>query len=95
MAQNTTKHLRAHSFSPRGGEATTDMAKVLADGRSLKEAPLLSMGFTAHGPLRFDAQNALEKMLAAVDLALLRIVRERQLPLSVRRIRPVRAVPLE
>ncbi len=55
MAQNTTKHLRALSFSPRGGEAMIEMAKVLAGGRSLKEAPLLSLGFTAHGPLRWTA----------------------------------------
>jgi trimethylamine--corrinoid protein Co-methyltransferase len=55
MAQNTSKHLRALSFSPRGGEAMIEMARVLADGRSLKEAPPFSMGFTAHGPLRWTA----------------------------------------
>jgi trimethylamine--corrinoid protein Co-methyltransferase len=55
MAQNTSKHLRALSFSPRGGQAMIEMARVLADGRSLKEAPLFSMGFTAHGPLRWTA----------------------------------------
>ena len=55
MAQNTTKHLRALSFSPRGGEAMIEMARVLAGGRNLKEAPLFSMGFTAHGPLRWTA----------------------------------------
>ena len=32
-----------------------EMAKVLAGGRSLKETPLFSMGFTAHGPLRWTA----------------------------------------
>ena len=55
MAQNTGKHLRALSFSPRGGQAMIEMARVLADGRSLREAPLFSMGFTAHGPLRWTA----------------------------------------
>jgi trimethylamine--corrinoid protein Co-methyltransferase len=55
MARNTSKHLRALSFSPRGGQAMIEMAKVLADGRSLKEAPLFSMGFTAHGPLRWTS----------------------------------------
>ena len=55
MAQNTSKHLRALSFSPRGGQAMIEMAMVLADGRSLKEAPLFSMGFTAHGPLRWTS----------------------------------------
>jgi trimethylamine--corrinoid protein Co-methyltransferase len=53
MAQNTSKHLRALSFSPRGGEAMIEMARVLAGGRTLKQAPLFSMGFTAHGPLRW------------------------------------------
>jgi trimethylamine--corrinoid protein Co-methyltransferase len=55
MAQNTSKHLRALSFSPRGGQAMIEMARVLAGGRSLKEAPLFSMGFTAHGPLRWTS----------------------------------------
>jgi len=55
MAQNTSKHLRALSFSPRGGQAMIEMARVLADGRSLKEAPQFSMGFTAHGPLRWTS----------------------------------------
>jgi trimethylamine--corrinoid protein Co-methyltransferase len=55
MAQNTGKHLRALSFSPRGGQAMIEMATVLAGGRSLKEAPLFSMGFTAHGPLRWTS----------------------------------------
>jgi len=55
MAQNTSKHLRALSFSPRGGEAMVEMAGVLAGGRSLKEVPLFSMGFTAHGPLRWTS----------------------------------------
>jgi trimethylamine--corrinoid protein Co-methyltransferase len=55
MAQNTGKHLRALSFSPKGGEAMIEMARILADGRSLEEAPLFSMGFTAHGPLRWTA----------------------------------------
>ncbi|MBN2553404.1 MAG: trimethylamine methyltransferase family protein [Spirochaetales bacterium] len=55
MAQNTGKHLRALSFSPRGGQAMLEMARVLAGGRSLREAPLFSMGFTAHGPLRWTS----------------------------------------
>jgi trimethylamine--corrinoid protein Co-methyltransferase len=55
MAQNTSKHLRALSFSPRGGQAMIEMARALAGGRSLKDAPLFSMGFTAHGPLRWTS----------------------------------------
>jgi trimethylamine--corrinoid protein Co-methyltransferase len=53
MAENTSKHIRALSFSPKGGEAMIEMARVLAGGRRLKEIPLFSVGFTAHGPLRW------------------------------------------
>ena len=55
MAENTRKHLRALSFTPRGGEAMIEMAKVLSGGKSLKENPIFSVGFTAHGPLRWTA----------------------------------------
>jgi trimethylamine--corrinoid protein Co-methyltransferase len=51
MAQNTRKHLRGLSFSPQGGEAMLEMARVVAAG----PAPIFSMGFTAHGPLRWTA----------------------------------------
>jgi len=53
MAENTDKHLRALSFSPKGGKAMVEMARVLAGGKTLKEHPLFSIGFTAHGPLRW------------------------------------------
>jgi len=53
MAQNTRKHLRALSFTTRGGEAIMEMARVLAGGGSLRENPIFSIGFTAHGPLRW------------------------------------------
>ena len=53
MAENTRKHLRPLSFSPRGGEAMIEMAQVLSGGRPLRENPLFSVGFTAHGPLRW------------------------------------------
>jgi len=55
MARNTTKHLRALSFTPQGGEAMIEMARVLAGGRSLKDYPVFSVGFTAHGPLRWTS----------------------------------------
>jgi len=55
MAENTRKHLRALSFAPRGGEAMVEMAKALCGGKSLKENPILSVGFTAHGPLRWTS----------------------------------------
>ncbi len=52
MAENTRKHIRALSFTSTGSEAMREMAAVLADG-DLKNRPVLSMGFTAHGPLRW------------------------------------------
>jgi trimethylamine--corrinoid protein Co-methyltransferase len=52
MAENCRKHLRALSFSPLGAEAMKEMVTVLAGG-SLRNRPLFSMGFTAHGPLRW------------------------------------------
>jgi trimethylamine--corrinoid protein Co-methyltransferase len=55
MAENTRKHLRALSFTARGGEAMIEMAKVLSGERSLKENPIFGIGFTAHGPLRWTS----------------------------------------
>jgi trimethylamine--corrinoid protein Co-methyltransferase len=55
MAANTGKHLRALSFTPKGGEALLAMGAVLAGGKSLRERPVFSVGFTAHGPLRWTA----------------------------------------
>jgi len=47
MAENTRKHLRALSFTARGCEAMIEMRKVLGDHA------WFSIGFTAHGPLRW------------------------------------------
>jgi trimethylamine--corrinoid protein Co-methyltransferase len=55
MAANTRKHLRALSFTARGGEAMIEMAKVLSGEKSLKENPIMGIGFTAHGPLRWTS----------------------------------------
>jgi len=53
LAENCRRHLRALSFTPTGAEAMRRMAAVLCGGESLKERPVFSMGFTAHGPLRW------------------------------------------
>lgn len=53
MARNTRKHIRTLSFTPKGGEVLIEMARALSEGPSLKERPLFSIGFTAHGPLRW------------------------------------------
>jgi trimethylamine--corrinoid protein Co-methyltransferase len=55
MAQNTRKHLRPLSFTPRGGEAMIEMSKVLSGEKDLRENPIFSVGFTAHGPLRWTS----------------------------------------
>jgi trimethylamine---corrinoid protein Co-methyltransferase len=47
MANNCTKHIRVLCFSPEGAEALVEMQQVVGD------YPWLSIGFTAHGPLRW------------------------------------------
>ena len=47
MARNCTKHVRVLCFSPEGAEALVEMQQVVG------EFPWLSIGFTAHGPLRW------------------------------------------
>ncbi len=53
MISNTGKHVRILSFTPAGVEAILEMSAVVLDGRSISEKPIFSMGFTAHGPLRW------------------------------------------
>ena len=55
MAANTRKHLRPLSFTPKGGEAMIEMANALSGGKNLKKNPIFSVGFTAHGPLRWTS----------------------------------------
>ncbi len=59
MAENTRKHLRPVIFTPRGVEAILEMANVLLRGASLRDHPILSLGFTAVSPLRWS-DSALE-----------------------------------
>ncbi len=47
MAKNTHKHIRALCFTPEGSEMMVEMKKVVG------EYPWFSIGFTAHGPLRW------------------------------------------
>ncbi len=53
MIANTGKHVRILSFTPLGVEAILEMANVVLDGVRLADRPVFSMGFTAHGPLRW------------------------------------------
>jgi trimethylamine--corrinoid protein Co-methyltransferase len=47
MAENTRKHIRVLCFTPQGSEMMVEMKKVVGD------YPWFSVGFTAHGPLRW------------------------------------------
>ncbi len=47
MAENTNKHIRVLSFTSEGAETMCDMKDVVGD------FPWFSVGFTAHGPLRW------------------------------------------
>ena len=64
MAENTQKHLRPVIFTPKGIEVILEMANVLLDGKSLKDHPILSFGFTAVSPLRWS-DSALEVFRAS------------------------------
>lgn len=59
MAENTQKHLRPVIFTPKGVEVILEMADILLEGKSLREYPILSFGFTAVSPLRWS-DSALE-----------------------------------
>ena len=59
MAEYTQKHLRPVIFTPKGIEAILEMADVLLQGKSLKEHPILSFGFTIVSPLQWS-DSALE-----------------------------------
>jgi trimethylamine--corrinoid protein Co-methyltransferase len=47
MAENTNKHIRVLCFTPQGSDMMVEMKKVVG------EYPWFSVGFTAHGPLRW------------------------------------------
>jgi len=47
MAEHTNKHIRVLCFTPPGSEMMVEMKKVVGD------YPWFSIGFTAHGPLRW------------------------------------------
>ncbi len=47
MAENTQKHIRVLCFTPQGSDMMVEMQKVVGD------YPWFSVGFTAHGPLRW------------------------------------------
>lgn len=49
MAENTAKHIRVLCFTPKGAEALCEIRQIVDDNA------WFSIGFTAHGPLRWTA----------------------------------------
>jgi len=54
IAENCLKHIRPCIYNPRETKGMIEMAQVLLDGRSIAEAPIFSLGYTAVSPLRWS-----------------------------------------
>ncbi|MFH1267582.1 MAG: trimethylamine methyltransferase family protein [Planctomycetota bacterium] len=54
ISENCLKHVRPCIYDPRETKGMIEMGHVLADGRSLAEAPIFSLGYTAVSPLRWS-----------------------------------------
>jgi trimethylamine---corrinoid protein Co-methyltransferase len=54
LAENCVKHFRPCIFHPREAKAMIEMAQVILDGKSLRDSPILNMGYTAISPLRWS-----------------------------------------
>ena len=55
MAENTAKHLRPCVYTPAGARTLMEMAKVLLDGGTLRERPIVSTGFSIISPLHWTS----------------------------------------
>ncbi len=55
MAEFTGKHLRPCIYTPAGARTVIEMAKVLLDGATLRERPIVSTGFSIISPLHWTA----------------------------------------
>ena len=53
MAESSTRHLRPLLFTAAGIEPILEMARVLADGKTLEESPLVSFGYSCLSPLHW------------------------------------------
>ncbi len=79
LAEHTSKHLRPLLFTAGGVEPILEMARVIADGKTLAECPLVSFGYSCLSPLhwsqiscdlwRRSAGHALPVMLNAEPIA--------------------------
>lgn len=54
MAENSLKHFRPCIYNARETKGMVEMAQVLLDGKSLKQYPIFSLGYTAVSPLRWS-----------------------------------------
>ena len=54
IAENCVKHFRPCIYDPRETKGMIEMAQVILDGRSLADAPIFSLGYTAVSPLRWS-----------------------------------------
>ena len=54
IAENCLKHIRPCIYNPRETRGMIEMAQVLLDGKSIAEAPIFSLGYTAVSPLRWS-----------------------------------------
>jgi len=62
MAENTSKHLRPCIYTPLGTEIIIEMADVILNGRTLRDYPIFSIGYTIVSPLHWT-RTALESFL--------------------------------
>ena len=54
IAENSVKHIRPCIYNPRETRGMIEMALVLLDGKTIAEAPIFSLGYTAVSPLRWS-----------------------------------------
>lgn len=54
MAENTKKHLRPVIFTSKGINVILEMSDILLKGKSIKEHPIFSLGFTIVSPLHWS-----------------------------------------
>ena len=54
LAENCLKHFRPCIYDPREIGGMIEMAKVLLDGKPLRQWPVFSLGYTAVSPLRWS-----------------------------------------
>lgn len=59
MAENSRKHLRPCIYTPKGAALIVEMGQVLAGGVSLRDNPIVSLGYSIVSPLQWSA-TALE-----------------------------------